>query len=247
MITEELQQLIALHAVDASLDACARRETDAHARLTAAHASLEQFREQIKNEKRFLDDSLKEHKTLEIDIKGREDQVKKYTAQIYDVKTNKEYTTLKEEIEKAKGENAKQEERLLQVMIREDELKGAAGRRATDLASLDAEVKKTEAEVKAELEACAKEKADLEGKRDARRSTMGANLLRRYDRIRAARGGSPLAQIIPSPDGREVVCSECHITIRPQIIVEVHKQGELVSCESCSRILYIEETEASVV
>jgi predicted nucleic acid-binding Zn-ribbon protein len=76
---------------------------------------------------------------------------------------------------------------------------------------------------------------------------MGANLLRRYDRIRAARGGSPLAQIIPSPDGREVVCSECHITIRPQIIVEVHKQGELVSCESCSRILYIEETEASVV
>jgi predicted nucleic acid-binding Zn-ribbon protein len=160
---------------------------------------------------------------------------------MYDVKTNKEYTALKEEIEKAKGENGKQEEKLLQVMIKEDELKGAAGRRATEAAALEAESRKVEAEVKAELDACAAEKKDLGEKRAARTGEMGANLVRRYDRIREARGGSPLARIVPAPAGDEVVCSECHITIRPQIIVEVHKQEELVSCESCGRILYIEE------
>ncbi|MEK7476688.1 MAG: C4-type zinc ribbon domain-containing protein [Candidatus Coatesbacteria bacterium] len=247
MITEELQKLLALQAVDTALDGCARREADAHARLSASHATIEQFRQQIKDEKRFLDDALKEHKTLEIDIKGREEQVKKYTAQMYDVKTNKEYTTLKDEIEKAKGENMKQEERLLQIMIREDELKGAAGRRAQDLAVVDAEVKKTEAEVKATLEACAAEKADLEAKRAEARGAMGAGLIRRYERIREARGGSPVARIVAAPGGKEVVCSECHITIRPQIIVEVHKQGDLVSCESCGRILYIEDAESSEV
>jgi len=241
MITEELQKLLALQSVDAGLDGCARREADAHARLAASHASLEQFRRQIKDEKKGLDDALKERKVLEIDIKGREEQVKKYTAQMYDVKTNKEYTALKDEIERAKGENQKQEERLLQIMIREDELRSAAGRRATDLAALESEVKKTEEEVKAELDACSALKADLEAKRAEKRDVMGASLLRRYERIREARGGSPLARIIEAPGGAEVACSECHMTIRPQIIVEVHKQEELVSCESCGRILYIEE------
>jgi hypothetical protein len=107
-------------------------------------------------------------------------------------------------------------------------------------------VKKTEAEVAAELEKCVTEKADLDAKRAERQAAMGAGLLRRYERIREARGGFPLARIIPAPSGNEVACSECHITIRPQIVVEVHRQEDLVSCESCGRILYLETQPSSV-
>lgn len=242
MITQDLDRLLALQTVDVGLDDVARREAEARARLAAAKLGLDAFRETVKQEKKLLDEALKEHKTVEIEIKAKEDQVKKYTGQMYEVKTNKEYTALKEEIDKSRAESSKLEDRLLQLMLKEDELKGAGSRRAAELAEKEREAKTIDAEVAAALAEGAKERADLEGRRAEKLGALGKALLYRYEQIRAARGGAPLARIVEAPDGGEAVCGGCHVTVRPQIVVLAARQEEMVFCESCARILYLERS-----
>ena len=34
-------------------------------------------------------------------------------------------------------------------------------------------------------------------------------------------------------------CSACFMKLRPQVLVELKLGGEIITCESCTRILYI--------
>ena len=86
----------------------------------------------------------------------------------------------------------------------------------------------------------AKERDEFNAQRAEEGGKLGAPLLRRYDQIRKVRGGSPVAQVKESMGGADAICSECHMTIRPQIIVEIYKADELVACESCGRILFLD-------
>jgi predicted nucleic acid-binding Zn-ribbon protein len=238
-VVQALEQLAALTAIDVALDGLAAREAAARARAEEAKRDLERFRERIKAEKRQLDDVLKERKAIELDVKQREEQIKKYSAQMYEVKTNKEYAALKDEIEKARATNQAQEDRLLQLMIREDELRSAAARRQEDLARAEAEAKRVAEETETELAACAAERAELDARRVGQVAAMPPDLIRRYDAIRRARGGSTVSRVLVKP-GDQLLCAECHMVIRPQLVVEIHKQEELVACESCGRILLLE-------
>ena len=240
MVTEELEQLRALQEVDLALDGCASREADARARLKNSQDELQQFKDQTAQDKKLLDDTLKEHKMLDLELKKHEEQIKKYTTQMYEVKTNKEYTALKVEIDKGKTESLKIEDQILQLMMKEDELKGALGRRTTELAEMSVRREQLEEEVNSQLAQANVERATLAQQRTERSGKLAVSLLRRYEQIRSARGGSPLALVVEAPGGRAIVCGECHMIVRPQVIVEIAKQEELVACESCGRILHLE-------
>lgn len=240
MIKEALEKLLALTSADVALDDLARREVEARARLDSVKSALEAFRNQVKEEKKQLDEVMKEKKLIELDVKTREDQIKKYSTQMYDVKTNKEYTAIQEEIAKAKVLNQGAEDKLLAIMMKEDELKGLAGRRAQDVAEAEKKSKAEEAEVDGLLKAIEAERAAKQADKEQRLKEMKPDSLRLYERIRRARGGAPLSMVVEASGGKgEAACGECHMTIRPQIIVEIHKQEELIACEFCGRILYL--------
>ena len=103
-----------------------------------------------------------------------------------------------------------------------------------------------ESEVKAELDGCTARRAELTAARAVKAAELPAAALRRYEQICAARGGSPLASVIGSLGSGQVTCGECHMTLRPQVIVELHKQEELVPCESCGRILFLEVQPSAI-
>ncbi len=246
MIQQELQELLALRNIDLALDELTRRENGLRVRLAEGEAKLASARQAVQVEKHALDEAMKQHKTLDLDLKQREEQVKKHTAQMYEVKTNKEYTALKEEIERGNSEKQGIEDKILGLMMKEDEMKGAIGRRNAELAELEKAAKDLEAEVKAGLERVAAERTEQSAKRQEAAATLSASLLRRYEQIRKLRGGSPLASITPGSGEGLGVCSECHMTIRPQLIVDLYKKEELVPCESCGRILYLDVESSSI-
>ncbi len=246
MVTQELEQLLALQRLDLALDDIASREESARARLKTEKEQLEQFKAQAANEKKHLDDTLKEHRMLDLDLKKYEEQVKKYQTQIYEVKTNKEYTALKEQIDKGKTESQQLEDKILQLMMKEDELKGLGGRRNTELTEMDKRLKETEGEVSNQQAQLAREREAFLTQRNEQSAKLTPDLLSRYAYIRKYHRGSSLAHIIELPGGGEGVCSECHMIIRPQVIVVVAKQEELAFCESCFRILYLDIQPSAV-
>ena len=246
MISQELGQLLELQRIDLALDDADRRESEEKARLKQAQESVESARNKAKETKKAVDDLLKERKALELEFQGRDNQIKKYNSQLYEVKTNKEYTALKDEIEKNKAEGKVLEDRILQLMLREDEMKGATGRMNAEVAGVEKTAREAEVSVADALKRITEEREALVSSRGEHAAKLGKSLLDRYERIRRNRGGSPLSKIVEGPGGSDMTCQECYMTIRPQIIVELHKQEELITCESCGRILYMEIQPSSI-
>ena len=58
------------------------------------------------------------------------------------------------------------------------------------------------------------------------------DILSRYERVREARGGIAIA----SASNEE--CDVCNVRMRPQVFQEVRRNDTIISCDSCSRILY---------
>lgn len=198
----------------------------------------EAFKEKMANLK-ALEENLKnlqlKRKEKEGDLEAKEGSIKKLQTQLYQLKTNKEYTTMQEEIARIKADNSLIEEEILKIFDQADVenikitkekefLKG-------EEAKLNEEKKKVEEEVKrigSELDALKSQRMALVGKVDK-------PVLAKYDRIIKSKGG--LAVVPVAGDS----CQGCFRILPPQVINEIRMKKDLISCGSCARILYIEE------
>jgi predicted nucleic acid-binding Zn-ribbon protein len=188
-----------------------------------------------------LEDQLKQtqikHKEKELDLKSKEDSVNKHKQQLPMVKTNKEYNALQVEIEKMKADNSLLEEEIIILLEKIDSLKNSIQKEKTVLAEEEKKVNQVKKEIDLDIK-------ELNGKLDQlnaqRKRVIGEDLkpeiLDLYDRIRQNRG--ELA-IVPVKEGN---CSGCYMGVRAQVINEL-RMGKLLTCDTCSRILYVEETD----
>jgi predicted nucleic acid-binding Zn-ribbon protein len=186
-----------------------------------------------------IEDGLKalllKRKEKEGELESKEGMIKKYQAQLYQVKTNKEYTALQEEINRVKADNSIIEEDIIKIFDQIDEenrkiagekelLKGEEGKLAEEKKRLDADA----GVIREELSKLQAQRKDLVAKIDK-------NILSKYERILRSKDG--LAVVPIAGDS----CQGCFRILPPQVINEVRMKTELVVCENCTRILYVEE------
>ena len=80
--------------------------------------------------------------------------------------------------------------------------------------------------------------------REAVFSTLPPQLASVYNRLaQRSRDGIAVAEVVNGS------CSACFMALRPQMLVEVRRGGQIITCESCTRILYFpgkeEQSEAA--
>ncbi len=174
-------------------------------------------------------------KDAEGELQVKEDTIKKYTSQMYQVKTNKEYTALQEEIGRIKADDSLIEEVIIRILDQIDEenreiakekdfLKKEEGVLAEEKKRLDTEG----ARLKGQLDVLQKQRSELAGK-------VEKTVLAKYERIIASKDG--LAVVPVANDS----CQGCFRIMPPQVINEIRMKADLVYCENCARILYLEE------
>jgi uncharacterized protein len=106
---------------------------------------------------------------------------------------------------------------------RADEINSLDGKRSGALNAFDAEVSAD----KANLESTTK-------KREEVFATLPKQLAAVYNRLaQRSRDGIAVAEVVNGS------CSACFMSLRPQMQVEVKRGDQIITCESCSRILYI--------
>jgi predicted nucleic acid-binding Zn-ribbon protein len=231
-MNQDLKQLIRLQSIDLSIQELRTRidrfpgiSKALDEQFRSAQAGLETAKEKAKNNQG-------NRKKLESEIGTIESKVSKYRDQMMAVKTNEEYRALQHEIEHSQSAIRKIEDDILNLMVEAEssqtEIKAAETRLKEDQRKVDQDRKQlTEVNQRdlSALESYLKERKEIE-------SSISADLVPRYERVRKARGGIAVAA------ARNEVCEICQVRIRPQVFQEIRRNDQIIACDACQRILY---------
>jgi predicted nucleic acid-binding Zn-ribbon protein len=206
-----------------------------HESAQAAIAELEEAIAKAREERRAAEAQVEEARELQ----------KRYQKQINEVSTQREYGALLHEIDTVKQQINEGEELALAAMERADAVTAELASTKESSADLSARYEQELEKWEAEKPAVAEEVAQLEEKAEALRSDLPPGVVRQFDRIAERLDGPPLAAIRrverPGRGPNEWHCGQCNYRVRPQVVVDIRNNGTMVQCESCKRILYVED------
>ncbi|MDZ7315080.1 MAG: hypothetical protein ONB24_03045 [candidate division KSB1 bacterium] len=226
-----LELLIDLQEIDAQLLMLQKEKGDLPMRVDAMSEEINQLEKKLAGNRGMLEAHREELALVERNIDLYDTRLNKYKTQLYQVRNNREYDAISNEIDaavQAKSEAEARKGELSKLVEREQE-------EIARLEALHAERQQRLAELQKELEAVSAQTREKEEALTARRNAMAERLPRpivsTYERIRTARGGYALAFL------RNGACSQCSTRIPPQRGLEIRMMNRIHLCEVCGRIL----------
>jgi predicted nucleic acid-binding Zn-ribbon protein len=231
-VNAELRTLIDLQVLDSRIAAHEAEVAKLPRDIALVHASVEEMRKAVEAAKAKLDTARKNQRAKEKDLEDNRVKRQKFEGQLYQVKTNREYSAVLAEIEEVKQEKARIEEEILTLMELGERL-------AADVKEAEARFKARESDGRAEqvaleerLRTAEAELALVRQERPGLTSQLSAGVLNDYERLLHHRGVAVVEVVKPN------FCGICRVTITPQRLQELRQQNALIHCESCGRYLY---------
>ncbi len=234
-LKEQIKLLVELQGLDTQIF---KLEDDLESIPEIINRREEEFRDKSANLKKLEDDLksiMMKKKEKEGDLEAKEGMIKKYQQQLNQVKTNKEYTALQEEIGRIKADDSIIEEVILNIF---DEIDAGNKNIAKEKEFLNSEEAKFGEEKKnfaAEMNRIKSELENLKKHREGLSAKVDRVILKKYERIIKSKDG--LAVVTIANDA----CQGCFRVMPPQVVNEIKMNSELVFCDNCARILYLEE------
>lgn len=199
--------------------------------LQALEEALKAEEKATDEERLGLEKAQGDRKALEIEVEAANDKIKKYQAQLFQVKTNKEYSALLAEIEAHKVKNSQTEDKILALMEEIDLRNRRLKEEKDKLARIRAQYAQKTSELEVRLAAVKDEKSERIQERTALLPELPKDVLSAYERVHKLRKG---IGIVPIRDGS---CGGCFVNLPPQRVAEVRQGENVISCENCGRIL----------
>jgi predicted nucleic acid-binding Zn-ribbon protein len=227
-----LRTLIDLQVVDSRIAGLESEAGKLPAAIAAVHAGIDGARKAVEDVKTRVDAARKSQRAKEQALEDNRIKRQKFEGQLYQVKTNKEYSAVLAEIEEVKQEKSRIEEEILVLMESHErlavELKDAEARfkeRESRGKDEEAELQERLRAADADLEVVKRQRADLAGQ-------VAPAALTDYDKLLRHRGTAIVEVAKPN------FCGGCRVTITPQRLQLLRQQNILIHCESCGRYLY---------
>jgi predicted nucleic acid-binding Zn-ribbon protein len=171
----------------------------------------------------------------EAEIQTVQQKISKYRDQMLAVKTNEEYRALGNEIKFAEDAIRGFEDKILECMVQAEELEKNIKAAEQSLGVERTEVEKEKNQARARTAEDENAVKALEPKRAELRGGVAEDLLRQYDRVLKSRGSA-------ISEARGHKCMTCHVMLRPQVYNEIRDGNQVLTCDSCGRILYYDQS-----
>jgi len=211
---------------------------DAHA---ARKAEIDMLEEAV-------EEAVKERRAAEAAVADAQEKLKKFQQQINRVSTQREYGALLQEIDTVKAQIAGYEEQAFSSLERHDQQRQELLAKRQEFQELDQRYAAELARWEGEKPAIAQQVSALGEQIETLRGKLPRPVLAQFERILERNPAGALARVRlierPGRGPREWHCGVCNYRVRPQVVVEIRNGDGLVQCDSCKRILYIEQ-EAS--
>jgi len=176
----------------------------------------------------------KEIDRKELDLKANEGEITKYNVQLNSIKTNKEYSTLVSEIGSKKADMSILEDEILNTMSRLELANQEYGKATEDLRNEEENLKDLTKSIDAEIKEADHEIEKIKNEQKKYVDLLDEHSLKHYNRLSNIRGGKAIVPVIGN------VCGGCSMNITAQTLNALMGGKDLVFCQSCSRILYLD-------
>ena len=235
----ELQKLIALQNLDTNIR---KLETEQQA-IPERRAEIEKEFDQRAFEIRALESRRDEAKharaRLENEVVEQRGRAERAERNLMSSKKQEEYTAAIREADSARKQISTLETQILEQLEQLEQAEASLKERADEVASLNSD---REAKLKAFDEQTGTIGDRLAAARKERDEVF-ANLPKQmsglYTRIKTRiRDGVAVAE------ARNRSCSACFMSLRPQVMAEIRRGEEVLTCDNCGRILYYVPAES---
>ncbi len=226
------EQLYRLQQIDLELQSKQQELNDVENGLSDDKALLA-AESKLTSQKEQLEDAKKKQKSSEWELGDLQEKVKRIDSKLYSgtTKDPKELVNLEKEVKVLKSKISTNEDALLGLMSQVEEMEAKVKTSGEEFERLKREWQERQETLgnrKTEIEA---ELAKLKGNRDGLAQQIDSEALDIYERVRLMRGQA----VVKVERGR---CQGCHITVSTSQWQKA-KAGDLIQCNSCSRILYV--------
>lgn len=243
-VKAELAKLVDLQKTDTNIRRLKKAIETADERRAGIEQEFERHASSIREIQARGDALRAEHADLEKQIAENKTYLERADRNLKHAQNQKEYETAMRETDALNKQIGALEAQALEKMTAVEEVEKTLAERAAEIDSLEANRAAALADFDAEIAKARGEFETESAKRHEVFVTLPKNLASVYDRMaQRSRDGIAVAEVVNGS------CSACFMKLRPQMQLEVKKGDQIITCESCTRILYMpareEQSEAT--
>ena len=231
-----IEALLEIQKLDLEMDDLRKRAQSIPHESAQLDARVAEVKEALSRANARLKELEKQQRHEELILEDKTALLRKYDAQLFSVKTNKEYKAMLAEMDTVKADISSTEDKILELLTDIDYAKEEAKSAEQGSHDEEAACREKKLQLEKEYEEAQRTLKEREQQKQALISGVDEDLYQTYERIRKAKKDGPGAVPVKHDS-----CAGCHIQIPPQIVNELIAGDRLITCQSCSRILYWEE------
>jgi uncharacterized protein len=232
-VKAELAQLIALQNADNNIRTLQAEIQNIPHRRAVIEKEFDQRAFEIRALEEKRDAAFHERARLEKEIFEQRHRAERADRNLMSAKKPDEYTAAIREADAARKQISALETQVLEQMEEFETAEKQLAERAPEVENLRGEMEASfkAFDEQAKLQQQQLEDAHAEHERLLRELPKSTSAL--YKRISARiRDGIALAE------ARNGACTACHMSLRPQVMADVRRGDEIITCDNCNRILY---------
>ena len=235
----ELEKLIALQNLDTTIRKLEKELEAIPQRRAEIEGEFDQRAFEIRALETRRDEAKHSRARLENEATEQRGRAERAERNLMSSKKQDEYTAAIREADAARKQISTLETQILEQMETLEKAEAALNERADEIATLNSD---REARLKAFDELTKQQSEQLVTSRSEREKVF-ANLPKSistmYSRISARiRDGIAVAE------ARNRSCTACFMSLRPQVMAEIRRGEDIITCDNCGRILYYVPSDA---
>jgi predicted nucleic acid-binding Zn-ribbon protein len=235
---DQMKKLVDLQKIDGEIYSIKQDLKERPAQVDALKVAFEEKKAHLKS----LEDKSKAlqlvRKQHELDLKGKEDDIIKANGKLSELKTNKEYQAKLSEIESIKADKSVIEEKILISYDDGDAIIAEIEKEKLKVAENDKRYQAQKKEVDDAVKVLEDRLKVLDSQRQQTAPDLDLKFKLRYEKLLGAREGLAIVPVIKGNS-----CGGCNLNISPQKANAIRMGQELIECEFCARILYLEDDD----